>query len=984
MSKRSLFLSALLMAVILCSPAYAAFTPGVTYTPTMTPAERDAIHARVEALSGDIGDVNVFNGGDYQEELKRVVPTTIVGSLLIGATYDSISRGGTAATAYPFPVSNTSGNQNEYDRKTAKFAWVKKLALDLGFNEDQVVLRQPDKTIWVEYGDLDAPEMIMALSHLDSPTGSVSTAQTPRWRGADGKIGAASVFSGIAYKSPYVHDGWLYGAGIQDDSGPTLATLMAAKALMDVGAPMDRRIRIAMGMYEDGGPGTPSVANTVNYIDIPFYATNPGFYDNWAYKYLNREECPIAGYTSDSRFPVIVGNSYSGTPNVTMNLASDAGKAFRLTAAQMGITERSGDVTLKDIVYGSAAQIASKSIFTLDASTAAVEDVVKFISDVKAAAVQQGWSIEDGAEFAKVKIEQSGNNLVLTINTNVAMEFPTPQYSKNAIVWGMYLLSQALPDGLQLKVAAVGITDLLFGGGEEKESYIGKYMGIPENLIRNPNNGCPNLTFALGGGVNTENLISFYTATSGSLSIPMQVRGMHTNTADHSAAWTAVTSAWTGKGFGLSATVAFGNATLYLTHDNLLTALQLASFKSSINHDPAAFYDVYDLMDIAFGQGTTGGTLAGNFKNKMTAFGAIIPGNERWWHTANERISVLSIVQMTKLMADGMLEMARYSGPAGAQLMWADIPGLDATRAELDLLDVTIGTYKDASGAVELLLNGATLLGATKFDIPMWTGRGNSASTQAAHDLGHASGGVYLPVANIPAGTTYVLPMRLEFKVKKPANINDARWASIMGKNINELASIFSFNILDANGEPVQLKLPAGEGASKFFYKRVSKNDPNTLYVSVNLAVKDSADTGLETVVADSKTDLYKLNATFAANNPNPFPERGKIEQRGFFVIGDGSKNARFQSPEAVFVTTDPAVFYPVDVTPYASVEKLNGNKNNLTITIIEDYAYGEIMEYTKTFSIDNNAAGTYAVGPYKVYVDTKGNTQIRACYIVK
>ena len=44
------------------------------------------------------------------------------------------------------------------------------------------------------------------------------------------------------------------------------------------------------------------------------------------------------------------------------------------------------------------------------------------------------------------------------------------------------------------------------------------------------------------------------------------------------------------------------------------------------------------------------------------------------------------------MMADGMLEMARYSGSAGAQLMWADLPGLNADRADLDLLDVTIGT----------------------------------------------------------------------------------------------------------------------------------------------------------------------------------------------------------------------------------------------------------------------------------------------------
>ena len=74
-----------------------------------------------------------------------------------------------------------------------------------------------------------------------------------------------------------------------------------------------------------------------------------------------------------------------------------------------------------------------------------------------------------------------------------------------------------------------------------------------------------------------------------------------------------------------------------------------------------------------------------------------------------------------------------------------------------------------------------------------------------------------------------------------------------------------------------------------------------------------------------------------------------------------------------------------------ASVKQLNGNKNDLTITVTETYVgfFGgqeivSVVETVKTFSINNNAAGTYEVGEYKVYVDTKGNTQIRECYIVK
>jgi hypothetical protein len=72
-----------------------------------------------------------------------------------------------------------------------------------------------------------------------------------------------------------------------------------------------------------------------------------------------------------------------------------------------------------------------------------------------------------------------------------------------------------------------------------------------------------------------------------------------------------------------------------------------------------------------------------------------------------------------------------------------------------------------------------------------------------------------------------------------------------------------------------------------------------------------------------------------------------------------------------------------VKATPSAVVEKLNGNQNKLTITVIEEYQKG-FVKIVESFMINNNAAGTYTVGEHKVYVDTKGNTQIRECYIVK
>jgi len=72
-----------------------------------------------------------------------------------------------------------------------------------------------------------------------------------------------------------------------------------------------------------------------------------------------------------------------------------------------------------------------------------------------------------------------------------------------------------------------------------------------------------------------------------------------------------------------------------------------------------------------------------------------------------------------------------------------------------------------------------------------------------------------------------------------------------------------------------------------------------------------------------------------------------------------------------------------VSAAPSASVDKLNGNQNLLKIWVAEVYSDGSAGEEYLEIMINNNAAANYEVGPYVVYVDTKGNVQIRACDIV-
>ena len=100
-----------------------------------------------------------------------------------------------------------------------------------------------------------------------------------------------------------------------------------------------------------------------------------------------------------------------------------------------------------------------------------------------------------------------------------------------------------------------------------------------------------------------------------------------------------------------------------------------------------------------------------------------------------------------------------------------------------------------------------------------------------------------------------------------------------------------NFSLLE-DGDTVALTLPDGADAEDYFSIRVDENDPDTVYVAANLAIVDG-EQELKAVTADSKTDLFKLNDEWLKTHKNPFPERGQIEERGFFLFGDGGFNLR-------------------------------------------------------------------------------------------
>ena len=87
---------------------------------------------------------------------------------------------------------------------------------------------------WCEFGEGD--EMIAVLGHLDVVP--------------EGEGWTFDPFGGE------IRDGKIFGRGLMDDKGPTMAALYAMAALRDSGLPLKRRIRILFGTNEETGSMT--------------------------------------------------------------------------------------------------------------------------------------------------------------------------------------------------------------------------------------------------------------------------------------------------------------------------------------------------------------------------------------------------------------------------------------------------------------------------------------------------------------------------------------------------------------------------------------------------------------------------------------------------------------------------------------------------------------------------------------------------------
>lgn len=129
------------------------------------------------------------------------------------------------------------------------------IARDLGYK----TVNMDNHIGYAEYGESD--DYIAVLGHVDV------VAEGSGWR--------YPPFDAM------IHDGRMYGRGVEDDKGPMIAALYGVKAMIDSGVRFNKKVRFIFGTDEENGSK-----------DIEYY--------------VRHEKQPVGGFTPDAEFPIIL------------------------------------------------------------------------------------------------------------------------------------------------------------------------------------------------------------------------------------------------------------------------------------------------------------------------------------------------------------------------------------------------------------------------------------------------------------------------------------------------------------------------------------------------------------------------------------------------------------------------------------------------------------------------------------------------------
>ena len=193
--------------------------------------------------------------------------------------------------------------QAPYGAGPAKaLAYVMDLCRDLGIR----TVNLNNQIAWAEIGQGD--EIVAILGHLDTVPVGEGWEHNPK-----GEICGDR----------------LYGRGVVDDKGPTLAALFAMKELQDAGVPLNRRVRLIFGQCEEVG----------DWEDMNYYKAT--------------QQLPVFGFTPDADFPAIYGEKGILNFQLTMPLADsglvsiEGGEASNMVPDWCRCTYRAADGEVK-------------------------------------------------------------------------------------------------------------------------------------------------------------------------------------------------------------------------------------------------------------------------------------------------------------------------------------------------------------------------------------------------------------------------------------------------------------------------------------------------------------------------------------------------------------------------------------------------------------------------------------------------------------
>lgn len=174
-------------------------------------------------------------------------------------------------------------------------------------------------------------------------------------------------------------DGIVYGRGVSDDKGAVVASMIAMKVIKDMGIPVNRRIRLIMGINEESGSKC-----------LEYYVKKEGHVD--------------FGFTPDGEFPLVYGEK-----------------------GMIAAVYRSKKTNIIDIKGGSVSNVVCKSctitVPRCSFSNKALKDYLN----------------NNGMEY---EIVENGDQITITV-TGVAAHASTPELGKNAISYLMVGLYNA-------------------------------------------------------------------------------------------------------------------------------------------------------------------------------------------------------------------------------------------------------------------------------------------------------------------------------------------------------------------------------------------------------------------------------------------------------------------------------------------------------------------------------------------------------------